>query len=146
MSKFNCSCSCNRGSQCSLLALGASAIIGIITTLLTITAVITVTPAFLWVLLGIAVVYLAVDLIVVASFKCRRLCDCTDTPLSFVLAGILGTILFSIVLLAITFPATSVLGAILVGVLLFFFSLIITSTVCLVRCLADIENDDNYLE
>ena len=143
MSKLNCNCSCNRGAQCSLLAIGASAIVGIIATLLTITAVITVTPAFLWVLLGIAVVYLAVNLIVSASFKCRRICDCIDTPLSLVLAGILGTILLSIVLLAITFPATSVLGAIIVGVLLFFFSLLITSTVCLVRCLARIENYDD---
>ena len=143
MSKLNCNCSCNRGAQCSLLAIGASAIVGIIATLLTITAVITVTPAFLWVLLGIAVVYLAVNLIVSASFKCRRICDCIDTPLSLVLAGILGTILLSIVLLAITFPATSVLGAIIVGVLLFFFSLLITSTVCLIRCLARIENYDD---
>ena len=143
MSKLNCNCSCNRGAQCSLLAIGASAIVGIIATLLTITAVITVTPAFLWVLLGIAVVYLAVNLIVSASFKCRRICDCIDTPLSLVLAGILGTILLSVVLLAITFPATSVLGAIIVGVLLFFFSLLITSTVCLVRCLARIENYDD---
>ncbi len=140
MSKLNCNCSCNRGAQCSLLAIGASAIVGIIATLLTITAVITVTPAFLWVLLGIAVVYLAVDLIVAASFKCRRICGCIDAPLSLVLAGILGTILLSIVLLAITFPATSVLGAIIVGVLLFFFSLLITSTVCFIRCLARIED------
>lgn len=143
MSKLNCNCSCNRGAQCSLLAIGASAIVGIIATLLTITAVITVTPAFLWVLLGIAVVYLAVNLIVSASFKCRRICDCIDTPLSLVLAGILGTILLSIVLLAITFPATSVLGAIIVGVLVFFFSLLITSTACLIRCLARIENYDD---
>ena len=149
MSKLNCNCSCNRGAQCSLLAIGASAIVGIIATLLTITAVITVTPAFLWVLLGIAVVYLAVNLVVSASFRCRRICDCIDTPLSLVLAGILGTILLSIVLLAITFPATSVLGAIIVGVLLFFFSLLITSTVCLIRCLARIEDysdDDDIFD
>ena len=140
MSKLSCNCSCNRGVRCSLLAIGASAIIGIIATLLTITAVITVTPAFLWVLLGIAVVYLALNLIVSASFRCRDVCDCIDTPLSLVLAGILGTILLSIVLLAITFPATSVLGAIIVGALLFFFSLLITSTVCFIRCLAGVEN------
>ena len=143
MSNFNCSCSCNLGSQCSLLAIGASAIVGIIATLLTITAIITVTPAFLWVLLGIAVVYLAVNFAVAASFKCRRLCNCIETPLSLVLAGILGTILLSIVLLAITFPATSVLGAIIVGVLLFFFSLLITSTVCLIKCLFGVEAYDD---
>ena len=142
MSKFNCSCSCSRGSQCALLAIGASAIIGVVATLLTITATITVTPAFLWVLLGIAVVYLGVNLLVAATFRCRNHCQCASTPLTLILLGILGTILLSIVLLAITFAATSVIGAILVGLLLFFFFLFITATACLVRCLYGVQNDD----
>ena len=143
MSKLNCSCSCNRGAQCSLLAIAASVIIGIITTLLTITAVITITPVFLWVVLGIAVVYLAVNLLVSAKVRCCGTCRCIDTPLSLVLVGILGTILTSIILLAVSFAATSVLGAIIAGALLLFFSLFITSTACLIRCLAGIENFDD---
>ena len=59
------------------------------------------------------------------------------TAVSTVLAGILGTILFSLVLLAVTFAATSVIGAIFVGLLLFFFSLTITATACLVKCRAN---------
>ena len=139
MSKFN-SCSCSCGFDCSFLAIAASVIVGIVTTLLTITAVITVTPAFLWVLLGIAVVYLAVNLITSATLRCCRSRDCVQTPLSLILIGILGTILTAIILLGVTFPATSVLGAIVTGALLLFFSLFINATACLVRCLAGTDN------
>ena len=139
MSKFN-SCSCSCGLDCSFLAIAASVIVGIVTTLLTITAVITVTPAFLWVLLGIAVVYLGVNLIASATLRCCRSRDCVQTPLSLILIGILGTILTAIILLGVTFPATSVLGAIVTGALLLFFSLFITATACLVRCLAGTDN------
>ena len=142
MSKNNCNCSCNPFSQCWVLAVAASVVIGIVTTLLTITAVITLTPAFLWVLFGIAVVYLAITLLSATSVRCSNRCFyCTRTPLSLLLAGILGTILTAVILLGITFPATSVLGAILAGVLLLFFSLLITSTVCFVRCLFGMEDD-----
>lgn len=147
MSKYNCSCSCDNGSECSLLAVAASIIIGIVTTLLRITAVITVTPAFLWVVLGIAVVYLAVNLAVAASQNCCGSNNCIRAPLSLILAGILGAILLSVVLLAVTFAATSVIGAIITGALLFFFSLFITSTACLIKCLADVDRyDDNLFE
>ncbi len=143
MSKFNCECSCTRGAQCSILAIAASVVIGIITTLLTITAVITVTPAFLWVVLGIAVVYLAVNLLVSATVRCCRTRECVDTPLSLVLIGILGAILTAIILLAVDFAATSVIGAIITGALLLFFSLFITATACLIRCLA---GTDDYCD
>ena len=52
------------------------------------------------------------------------------------LIGALGTILFSIILLGVTFAATSVIGAIFVGLLLFFFSLLISATVCYIKCVA----------
>ncbi|MBQ7935407.1 MAG: hypothetical protein IJ333_03560 [Clostridia bacterium] len=129
MAVFSCEC---RGS-CTGLAVVSSLIIGIITAFLQITGVITVTPAFLWVLLGIAVVYLAVAL---AAIPCRQCSGCYSegcASLSALLIGILGTILFSIILLGVAFAATSVIGAIFVGALLFFFFLIVTSTACLVR-------------
>lgn len=140
MSKLSYHCSCSGDTQCSLLAIAVSVVIGIITTLLTITAVISVTPVFLWVVFGIAIVYLAVTLLVSASLRCLNECRCIDTPLSLVLVGILTTILTATILLAIEFAATSVLGAIITGVLLLFFSLFITSTACLIRCLASMEN------
>ena len=62
-------CNCNCRYNCLLLSIIASLIIGVITAFLRITAVITVTPAFLWVSLGIAVVYLAINLISVSAFR-----------------------------------------------------------------------------
>ncbi len=125
-------CNC----RCSLLSIVASIIIGVITAFLQITAVITVTPAFLWVVLGIAVVYLAV-LLASSSKTCGSRCC---GILSTLLTGILGAALVSVVLLGLTFAATSIIGAIITGLLLAFLSLILTSTVCLVKCLADCDN------
>ena len=132
---------CNCRISCPLLAVAASIIIGVITAFLRITAVITLTPAFLWVVLGIAVVYLAVALISAALIGQRELTTgCLCPILSTLLAGILGAILLSIILLAIEFVATSIIGAILAGALLAFLSLLITSTACLVKCLVRCNN------
>ncbi len=124
--------SCRTG--CTVFAVVASLIIGIITAFLRITATITLTPAFLWVLLGIAVVYLAVILIAAALSR-NGCCDSLCSIVTTLLAGVLGTVLFSIILLAIEFVATSIIGAVITGALLFFFFLTVTSTACLVRCL-----------
>ncbi len=132
MSTSDCSC---KGS-CTGVALIVSIAIGIITAFLRITAAITVTPAFLWVLFGIAVVYLGVLLLASVSVRC---CDnfpcCIRTILTVLLISILATVLFSVILLAIDFVATSIVGAIITGLLLLFFSLTLTETACLVRCL-----------
>lgn len=119
--------------DCTLIAVVVSLILGIITAFLRITAAITLTPAFLWVLLGIAVVYLAVTLIAGAVSR-NRCCEGLCTVITALLAGIIGTIVLSIVFLAIEFAATSILGAVLAGALLFFFFLTVTSVACLVRC------------
>ncbi len=132
---------CNGKSDCAGIAIVASIIIGIITAFLTFTAVITVTPAFLWVVFGIAVVYLAIALIVAPSIR-KTGCVCTNLPV--LLTGILGTILAAVILLAVEFAATSVIGAIITGALLLFFSLIITSIACLVKCIAGCPNRGEY--
>lgn len=125
--------SCNGRADCVGIGVVASVIIGVIAALLRITAVITVTPAFLWVVFGIAVGYLAV-LLAAAVLRRPAEQNCSARlALSALLTGILGTALLSVVLLAISFVATSILGAILVGLLLLFFSLIITATACLVK-------------
>lgn len=134
----NCGCSLS----CTLLAVLASVVVGVVSAFLTITGTVAVTPAFLWVLFGIAVAYLAASFITLAA---RRTgggrCICRALPVF--LTGILGTILTSIVLLAITFAATSIVGAIIVGLLLFFFSLTITTTACLVKCAAGCDGADD---
>lgn len=127
---------CNCKVNCPVLSVIASIIIGVITAILTFTATITITPAFLWVVLGIAVVYLAVTLLVASKNHCGKCCDVLSTQLT----GILGAALFSVVLLGITFAATSFIGAVISGALLAFLSLTLTSTACLVKCLADCDN------
>lgn len=130
---FNCNCNCR--FSCTLAAVIASIIVGIVTAFLHVTGTVTATPAFLWALLGTAAVYLGVTLIA-AALRPQQKPDCCLCPaVKATLAGILGTILFSIVLLGVGVVATSILSAILAGVLLFFFSLAVTGTACLVRCL-----------
>lgn len=133
MSNFGCYCKCS----CRIAAVIASVIIGVVTAFLQITGVITVAPVFLWVAFGIAVVYLGVLVVAAALSGAEAAAGCLCTALNALLIGILGTILFAVVLLAVGIVATSILSAILVGILLFFFSLTLTSTACLVRSLAD---------
>lgn len=130
MSLFNCNCRCS----CTAAAVIAGAIIGVLSAFFQITGIITVTPAFLWVAFGIAVVYLGVLVPATALAGTGGVCKCD--ALAALLAGILGTVLFAAVLLAVGIVATSVLSAILVGLLLFFFTLTFGATACFVRCLA----------
>ena len=131
-------CSCKR--DCSLLAVIAALLLGVIAAFLQITATITVTPAFLWVALGIAVVYLGVLLVTAALTRRGSYKPCVCNTLGVVLTGILGTILFSTVLLAVGIVATSVVSAILVGLLVAFLTLTFAGSACLVLCLADCES------
>lgn len=132
-------CSCRYKCNCVIAALIVSLIIGIVTAFLQITAVITVTPVFLWVLFGIAVGLLAVLLL--SSSMQNRAAGCMDqcSILDVVLLGILSTILFAMVLLAVGIVATSVVSAILVGLLLFSFSLALTALACYLRCILSCE-------
>ena len=136
MALFNCSCR----RDCTLVALIASLILGVVAAFLQITAVITVTPAFLWVALGVAVVYLGVLLVTTALTRRTPCKSCVHDTLGTVLAGILGTILSAVILLAVGITATSVVSAILVGLLVAFLTLTFAGSACLVLCLADCEN------
>lgn len=121
---------CNK-NECLIIAIAASVLVGIVTAILTATEIIILTPAFLWVVFGIAVGYLAIAFIVTSL---RRF----DTPYSArslivaFIAGVLGTILLSLVLLAVALVQTSAIFAVLAGLLLFSFSLFITAIACIV--------------
>ena len=131
MANVNCGCKFN----CTGLAVITSLIIGIVGAFLTITAVITLAPLFLGIVIGIALIFLIALLLTVGSGNCiSRRCE---TALDALLVGIIGTVVTAALLLAVTFAATSVIGAIVVGLLLFFVSLIITESACLARCLAE---------
>ena len=130
-------CCCETKCRCILLSLVAGVILGVVAAFLQITGMITVTPAFLWVVLGIAVVYLAVFVIAGALQNRQGAGECFCDTLDTVLAGILGSALFAVVLLAVGITATSVVSAILVGLLVFFLALTLTATACFVRKLMD---------
>ena len=120
--------------DCNRLSVIAGIIIGIIAAVLTFSATIVITPAFLWVALGIAVVYLAVLLLTSVITRRHNDCRCAQEGLPVALAGILGTILTSLILLGVGFAATSILGAIITGTLFFFLTLIFGGIVCYIRC------------
>lgn len=128
---------CDARRDCTLIALIVSTIIGIITAFLRITATITIPPVFFWVIFGIAVGLLAVTLVAVALTKDKNNCECVERTLGTQLISILATILLSLILLAIPFVATSIIGAIITGLALFFFSLTLGSTACLIKCFAN---------
>ncbi|MGN0772244.1 MAG: hypothetical protein ACI4MP_00440 [Candidatus Ventricola sp.] len=135
MSMLDCNCNCR--CRCNLTALIASLLIGVIAAFLQITGVLTVSTTFLWAAFIIAVVFLAI-LILSAAVACRNEpCACLCTNLRSLLAGALGTILFALVLLLIDVAARTVIGAILVGLLLFFFALLFAGAACLIKCLAN---------
>ncbi len=124
------SCTCKTG--CTLFSAIASIIVGIIAALLTITGVIAITPAFSWVALGVSVAYLA---IVFVAYRLRRTeANSCCGALNALLTGILGSALTSVILLGITFAATSIIGAVIAGALLGFLTLTLTGTACLIKC------------
>ncbi|MBO5020830.1 MAG: hypothetical protein J6D52_09220 [Clostridia bacterium] len=130
---------CDRRCECISLAVIVSLLIGVVTAFLTFAAVVALTPAFLWVVLGIAVVYLALTLVTAPFIQCAdRRCICS--ALNTLLVAVLGTIFLAILLLAVTFAATSIIGAILTGLLLFFLFLVLTATACLVKCIVGCNN------
>ena len=135
MSMLDCNCNCR--CRCNLIALIASLLIGVIAAFLQITGVLAVSTTVLWTALIIAVAYLAVLILSMALMGRKEACACLCTNLRALVAGALGAILFALVLLLIDVAAASVIGAILVGLLLFFFALLFASSACLIKCLAD---------
>lgn len=138
MTILNCGCR----SDCVVLSVLGSIILGIIAAFLNFTAVIAVTPAFLWVLFGIAVVYLAILLPLGALSRSLNVRACLCAILPTLLLSILAVVLLSVILLAVTFAAGSVFGAVLVGALVGFFFLLLGSTACLARCIAGCAEND----
>lgn len=124
----NCDCRCS----CVRVSIIVSIIIGIIAAFLRFTAVIAITPAFLWAVLGIAVVVLAI-LLITARPAAAGTHDCLCPILRVVLIGIIGTVLIALLLLGIV-CVPWVIGAIITGFLWAFLSLIIISVVCLILC------------
>ncbi len=120
--------------DCTFFAVLASLIIGVAAAILRIMGIITATPAFLWVVFGIAVGFLVITFLTTNSGAAiTRRCACSRV--TALLVGILATILTAVILLAIEFAATSVAGAIITGALAAAFTLLVSSTACIIKCL-----------
>ncbi len=124
-------------NNCVGIAVIISIIVGAITAVLSFAAVITVGTAFLWVAFGIAVVALATLVWIAAFTNCEDVRRCLERVLWALVTGIFGTLLTAVILLAITFAATSVVGAIITGLLLAFLTLILTTSTCFVKCVVE---------
>lgn len=130
-------CDCNNRVDCRFLAVAASLIVGIITGILTYTGVVAIGTTFLWVALGVGLLYLALILLTVINSASRSVRGCICKVSGILTTGILGTLLTAVILLGVDFAATSVLGAIISGALLAFLSLLVSSAVCLIRCVSN---------
>ena len=131
---MNC-CQCK--FNCTTLAIIASAIVGVAAAFLTMSGSLALGTPFLWAFFGLAAALLLTTLVTSVIKICEEKDSCLCPALSVTLTGILGTILFSLILLLVDVTLASVTGAILAGLLFFFFALTLTSTACLVNCLAD---------
>lgn len=126
-------------TNCVVLSVIAAIIVGAVTAILAVTAVIASTPAFLWVALGVGAVSLALTFLS-AVFGDSEAKDCIADVFPALITGIFGTLLTALVLLAITFAATSIVGAIILGALLLFLTLTVTIAACIIRCLTRFNN------
>lgn len=128
----NCSCR----FSCTGVAAVISAIVGVVTALLTVTGTITIAPLFFTVAAATAAG--ALVLLFLAAVFGRFGCSCClQNSIVAVLIGALGVLATTAVLTSVVFAATSILGAVITGLLLAFLSLIFVSYACLIRCLTD---------
>ncbi len=134
---------CNTRVECAFLSIAASILVGIVAAIAQFTAIITLTTVFYIVAFGVALLFLAVLLALVPVLYRTACQGCCNANIKLTTAGILGAIVTSIILIAVGFAATSVLGAIFVGLLAAFFALIVTSVVCTVNCAARCEYRDD---
>ena len=131
-------CNCNWRFNCTLTAVITAVIVGVVAAFLQILGIVTLTTAFAAGALITGVAYLAVGVLATAGLRradTRPCCLCRN--LNTLLIGVLGTIFVSLVLLAVGITATSVISAILVGVLFFFLWLTLAASACFIRCAAD---------
>ena len=127
----NCNCNCTCRCSCALVTLIVGVILGVVAAFLQITGGLTIPTAFLWASVGAAAVYLAVLLRSICCCRCDSVCLCTNLKLT--LLGILGSILLGVILLLVGITATSVVSAILVGLLVLSLTVLLGGAACYVR-------------
>ncbi|MBE7063379.1 MAG: hypothetical protein IJN25_10280 [Clostridia bacterium] len=132
MTNFSCCCKVN----CTGLALVASVLIGIIAAFLQFLGFITLSPLFVAIVGGIAILFLALLLVLSPAIRNSDVRACACPILRILLLAVLGAILLAVILLAFPPAAASFLFALLVGALIFFLSLLFATLACFIRCVA----------
>lgn len=134
MTDNGCGCKFN----CLTFGAAAALIVGIITAFLRITSAAAASTSFLTAAFGIAILFLLLSF-TAAALNGGFVCRCAAS-VKALLAGIAGTVATALILSARSFAEASVAGAVITGLLLFFFTLMLLSAVCFVKCAAECNN------
>ena len=127
---------CNRDYGC-VLATVISIFLGVIIGVLFFFELIpTIIPA-IWISFGISVLSL-VGVVILSSADIDRCNQCLCMYGNCLLAGIFGTLILSIISLAITLTAGAVLSALIIAVLVFFLSLLIITLLIAIKCIIEV--------
>lgn len=126
---------CEDRCSCTILAVIISAVVGIVLAFAQMSSGITLSTIYLAVILGIAVIYLAVTLLSVATARYQFRSLCSRSALDALIIGIIGTIIMAIVSILVGIAAT-VIGAVIVGLLGGFLALMLSATVCVIKFLS----------
>lgn len=126
-------CGCKSKCECFVFSLIASAVAGIITAFLNFSGTIAVSQIILWVFFGVALGFLAVALVAGALANRKEFGSCICSSLTTLFVGVLGTVLFSLVLILVDIATGGLLGSVLTGLLFAFFALTVTSVACVIR-------------
>ena len=123
----NCRCVC----RCTIIVTVASAILGVIAAFLQFAGLIFVPTALLSAAFLITAVYLLVPAAAGSLLRVGAGQNCLCSAVYALASGIAGTMLISALLL-ITGIAGGVFGSVLIGLLVFFFALMIGGTLCMI--------------
>lgn len=128
-------CDCKNNRDCTLVAVVASVIIGVIAAFLNFSMTIAI-PAFVyWIFFGVALVFLALSFLVAPFVDSKESKGCLCSALNTFLIGVFGTVLLSLVLVLVDIAAAGLLASVLIGLLFASLALTITSVACLIKCL-----------
>ncbi len=130
-------CNCDNSFSCKGVAIVLSVIVGVLTTILRITGILTVPTVFFWVAFGVALGFLGLALLTSAGARSNCVCVGKCNILSTLVVAAILTALLALIPIGVTFSATGVTGSIVIGLLLLFFTLTISSAACYVKCLVN---------
>ena len=130
-------CCCKTKCDCTIIAVIASVIAGIVATFLTFSGTITIPQFVLWIFFGVALGLLGLSVVAAPCIGKREANTCLCASLTSLFVGIFGTVLFSLVLVLVDIAAGGILASILTGLLFGLFALAITSAACIVKNLFD---------